>query len=256
MADEPLDQQQTAGDVQQPNAPAAPLLQQFDQLARFVIRELPAQLMEGLQRNFPQTADALPAARWRQLGWVLLGLAGVSWLVNLGPEMAQSLVWLGGIGVGGYAGWHILAHHRQLRRDETAQRFGTLTARLGAESAEERIAALAQLDQLAYDHPRYRPPLVALLSAWLPGRSGGHDTVIAATMLAEFRELLADEDQPERVPVAQRTVEPAPAAAPPALEIVPVEQVPAPIELPAAQVEASGAADEQAGQPQRAASGE
>jgi hypothetical protein len=186
---------------QQPRAPrpARPprvqgptLTQHLDQLGTYAVRDLLPDLGEGLERHFPDTAAALPKERWRQVGWTLAGLLGVYWLVGLGPELAQSLVWLGGIGVVGYTGWHVMGHWRRTHRDETARRFAQHAGELRSASETERIAALAALDQLGYDNPRYRLALVSLLMAWLAGRSGGHDVAVAVQMVAEFRALLAE----------------------------------------------------------------
>jgi hypothetical protein len=216
--------------------------EQLDQLGQFVVRDLLPELGYGLERNFPGTAAALPRERWRQVGWTLLGLTGVYWIAGLGPELAQSLVWLAGIGVGGYTGWHVLRHWRQARRDDTAHRFTQHAADLSAEDETARIAALASLDQLAYDNPRYRLALVSLLSAALQQRAadgarGGSDAAVVVQMLAEFRLLLMD--QPERETAAAEPAQAVPntgvASAPdtipavaevaPPLEIVRVQEL-------------------------------
>jgi hypothetical protein len=173
--------------------PVAPVVQQLDETAAWVVRDMPAQLSEGLRRNFPLASSALPAARWKLLGVAALGLIGVNWLIGLPPATAQVLLGYCALGMTAYAGWSVLAHSRRLASDAQGRNFAEHSARLSHELAEQRIAALAALDQLAYDHPRYRRPLVHLLAAWLDERARlgaeqavGHDCAVARQMLAEF----------------------------------------------------------------------
>lgn len=191
-------------------APSRTFLSQVDEAVAYLVRDFVPALMDGIDRNFPAASAALPAAKWRQIGLAALGLVGIDWLIGLGPETANSLVWVGVLGLAGYTGWSITNQARLTRQDQTARRFGEHTAGLSAVAVEERIAALAALDQLAYDHPRYRRPLVHLLTAWLDGRAAlghaaasGADSSVARQMLLEFHQMLLAETDTEREPLLE-----------------------------------------------------
>ena len=213
-----------------------PLLVQMDEAAVFIFRDAWPKFTAWLRRSFPRAAEALPTEKWAQIGWLALGLVAVDWVVTLGPRTGHNLVQLAGLGMAGYAGWQVWRRMQQVRRDDLAQRFIQHTTQLGDANMEQRIAALGALDQLAYDYPRYRVPLVRLLLAWLDARDAeevsGHDTAVARQMVQEFNELLVNE------PVApEETVDPVPAAAQataaPPVEIVTAEPVDAAAASPA-----------------------
>jgi hypothetical protein len=171
---------------------APPLLAQLDEAAVFIFRDAWPRFTAWLRRSFPRAAQALPSERWAALGWAALGLLAVDGIVGLGPRTGHNVTLLLGFGLAGYAGWQVWRRMQQMRRDDLAQ--------LGAESMELRIAALGALDQLAYDNPRYRLPLVHLLGAWLDGRgpeqANGRDGAVARKMVEEFTEMLAAEPSP------------------------------------------------------------
>jgi hypothetical protein len=233
------------------------VLTQLDSAIAYLVRDFLPALRDGLRHNFPAASAALPPAQWQRLGLAAAALLGVNWLVTLGPETAGSLVSLGWIGLAGFAGWSVLQQARLTRVDATAQRFAQHTAELSAAAFETRIAGLAGLDQLAFDHPRYRRPLVHLLAAWLAGREqagagDGHDCAVARQMLAEFHQLLAQAPPVQRdraagqafiadmfpataaavsspaeaVPPPAAAPEAEPVAPPPELEVVPAAELP------------------------------
>jgi hypothetical protein len=231
-------------EVRQTERWAPPLLAQLDEAAVFIFRDGWPRFTAWLRRSFPRAAEALPSERWAQIGWAALALVGVDWVVRLGPETGHNVTLFVGWSLAGIAGWHVWRRLQQTRRDELAQHFVQLTSQLGAESMELRIAALGALDQLAYDNPRYRLPLLHLLLAWLDGRqaeqAADHDSAVARQMVQEFRELLAAEPgdaEPFAVPAAAPVAaaeaapagppEPASAATPAAAEpVAPLEVVP------------------------------
>jgi hypothetical protein len=171
-----------------------PFLSQLDDAAVFIFRDAWPRFTEWLRKSFPRAAEALPAERWAQIGWLALGVLTLDWVVSLGPHTGHNVTLLLGWGLAGYAGWQVWRRLQQVRRDELAQRFVQYTGQLGAAGMEQRIAALGALDQLAYDTPRYRLPLVHLLNAWLaerdPELTNAPECVVARKMVVEFTEML------------------------------------------------------------------